>query len=100
MPGQYTDNSQWNDPVFQDKMQAMYRERDEPTRQKMIREMTGDILDKAPYIWLPVADTYAAWCPGSRTTTAKSMAAGSGGNRSKRVLRNPVLEFRLTVRGS
>ncbi len=63
MPGQYTDNSQWNDPVFQDKMQAMYRERDEPTRQKMIREMTGDILDKAPYIWLPVADTYAAWWP-------------------------------------
>jgi hypothetical protein len=44
-------------------MQAMYRERDEPTRQKMVREMTRDILDKAPYIWLPVAYTYAAWWP-------------------------------------
>ena len=63
MPGQYTNNSQWNDPAFQDKMNAMYRERDEPTRHKMVREMTRDILDKAPYIFLPVAYTYAAWWP-------------------------------------
>ena len=61
--GQYTNNSQWNDPVFEKKMQVMHRERDEPTRQKMVRELTREILDKAPYIWLPTAYTYAAWWP-------------------------------------
>ena len=63
MQGQYTNNSQWNDPAFEQKMQAMYKERDEPTRQTMVREMTREILDKAPYIWLPTAYTYAAWWP-------------------------------------
>ena len=31
-------------------MQVMHRERDEPTRQKMVRELTREIPDKAPYI--------------------------------------------------
>ncbi len=63
MVGQYTNNAQWNDPAFEKKMQVMYQERDEPTRQKMVREMTREILDKAPYIWLPTPYSHAAWWP-------------------------------------
>ena len=30
-------------------------EKDEAKRQQMLKEMTRDIVDKAPYIWLPVS---------------------------------------------
>ena len=39
-------------------MDAVYREPDEAKRQKMLREMTVEILDKAPYIWLPTPYVY------------------------------------------
>ena len=29
----------------------------------MVREMTTDILDKAPYIWLPTPYVFTAWWP-------------------------------------
>ena len=37
--------------------------RDEDKRQEMLREMTREILDKAPYIWLPTPYIYTAWWP-------------------------------------
>ena len=30
---------------------------------QMLREMTREILDKAPYIWLPTPYIYTAWWP-------------------------------------
>ena len=39
------------------------RERDEGKRQAMLKEMTREILDKAPYIWLPTPYIYTAWWP-------------------------------------
>ena len=41
----------------------MYAERDEGKRQAMLKEMTREILDKAPYIWLPTPYIYTAWWP-------------------------------------
>ena len=55
--------SQYSDPAFDAKMAEIYRTRDEPTRQQMVKELTRDILDKAPYIWLPTPYVYTAWWP-------------------------------------
>jgi peptide/nickel transport system substrate-binding protein len=55
--------SMWSDPAYDKKMDEVYRTADEPTRQKLIREMTVEILDKAPYIWLPTRYLYSAWWP-------------------------------------
>jgi len=55
--------SQWSDPAFDAKVAEMYRTRDETTRQGMLKELTRDILEKAPYVWLPVPYIYSAWWP-------------------------------------
>lgn len=55
--------SQWSDPAFDKKMEVAYQERDEGKRQFLLREMTTEILEKAPYIWLPTPYLYAAWWP-------------------------------------
>jgi peptide/nickel transport system substrate-binding protein len=61
--GQQWNPSGWSDPEFDKKMDVVYREPDEAKRQKMLREMTTEILDKAPYIWLPTPYIYSAWWP-------------------------------------
>ena len=76
MQGQYTNNAQWNDTEFEKKMRTMYRERDEGKRQQMVREMTREIVDKAPYIFLPVAYTYAAWWPWVKNYDGEIYAGG------------------------
>ena len=55
--------SQWSDEEFDKKMAAVYLERDEQTRQRMLKLMTREIIDKAPYIWLPTPHLYTAWWP-------------------------------------
>ena len=55
--------SQWSDPAYDAKINAMYREPDEGKRQALIKELTREILDKAPYIWLPTPYVYTAWWP-------------------------------------
>ena len=55
--------SQWSDEEFDKKMAAVYLERDEATRQRMLKLMTREIIDKAPYIWLPTPHLYTAWWP-------------------------------------
>mgnify|MGYP001807422064 FL=1 len=64
----FTTGQQWNpsgysDPKYDAKMDEVYRTRDEATRIKMLREMTVEILDLAPYIWLPTPYVYTAWWP-------------------------------------
>ena len=44
-------------------MTAVYLERDEAKRQAMLKEMTREILDKAPYVWLPTPHIFTAWWP-------------------------------------
>ena len=41
----------------------MYKNPDEAARQQAIRDMTAEIIDKAPYIWLPTPYNYTAWWP-------------------------------------
>ena len=55
--------SQYSDPAFDKKMEVVYQERDESKRQQMLKEMTIEIIDKAPYIFLPIAYNYTAWWP-------------------------------------
>ena len=63
VPGQIWNPSVWNDPALTARVAEMYRTRDEPTRQKMLKEMTVEMLDKAPYIWLPTPYVFTAWWP-------------------------------------
>jgi peptide/nickel transport system substrate-binding protein len=62
-PGQVWNPSQWDDPKYTEKMRKVYATRDEEERIAMIREMTTEILDKAPYIWLPTPYIFTAWWP-------------------------------------
>ncbi|MGH8701794.1 MAG: ABC transporter substrate-binding protein, partial [Burkholderiales bacterium] len=61
--GQTWNPSMWSDPAYDKKMDEVYRTRDEAKRQQMLREMTVEILDKAPYLWLPTPYYYTAWWP-------------------------------------
>ncbi len=55
--------SQYSDPEYDKKMAEVYTERDEGKRQDMLKGMTREIIEKAPYIWLPVQYGYTAWWP-------------------------------------
>ena len=55
--------SQYSDPEFDKRMAAAYAEPDESKRQLLIKLMTRDIVEKAPYIWLPTPVGYSAWWP-------------------------------------
>ena len=61
--GETWNPSQFSDPQFDRKMALVYTERVEARRQQMLREMTREILDKAPYVWLPIPYHYTAWWP-------------------------------------
>ena len=61
--GQTWNPSQYSDPAYDRKMQEVYLTRDEGKRQQMLREMTVEILDKAPYVWLPTPYIFTAWWP-------------------------------------
>ena len=74
--GQTWNPSMYSDPKFDAKMDAVYKERDETKRQQMLREMTVEIMDKAPYIWLPTPYVYAAWWPWVKNYGGE-MSAGS-----------------------
>jgi peptide/nickel transport system substrate-binding protein len=61
--GQVWNPSQYHDAAYETKMAAVYAERDEAKRQAMLKEMTREILDKAPYVWLPTPYVFTAWWP-------------------------------------
>jgi len=55
--------SRYADAEYDKKMAEVIAEPDEKIRQIKIRLMTREIVDKAPYIWLPVPYVYTAWWP-------------------------------------
>ena len=61
--GQRWNPSMWADPAFDKKMEMVDREPDEQKRMGLIRELTREILDKAPHIWMPTAKGFTAWWP-------------------------------------
>ncbi|MCX7375338.1 MAG: ABC transporter substrate-binding protein [Alphaproteobacteria bacterium] len=62
-PGQIWGPSMWFSDGYTARVAEMYRTRDEATRQKMIRELTREAIDAAPYIWLPTPYVFSAWWP-------------------------------------
>jgi peptide/nickel transport system substrate-binding protein len=61
--GQQWNVSQYSDPAFDKKIDAMFAERDESKRMTQLKALTREVLDKAPYIWLPTQYVYTAWWP-------------------------------------
>lgn len=61
--GQTWNPSQWSDPKLDERMEAAYQEPDESKRQAALRGMTTEMLDNAPYLWLPTPYVYSAWWP-------------------------------------
>lgn len=55
--------SNYGDSEFDAKMDAAYQEPDENKRKAVLRELTTEILDKAPYVWMPTPYVYTAWWP-------------------------------------
>ncbi len=55
--------SGYSDPEFDKRMATVYAEADESKRQLLIKIMTRDIVEKAPYIWMPTPYVYTAWWP-------------------------------------
>jgi len=55
--------SQYTDPAFDAKVDAMLKEPLEAKRQHMLRAMNREILEAAPHIWLPTPYQYTAWWP-------------------------------------
>ena len=59
---------QWNPSIFSDpdvdrQITELHRTRDEALRQRMIKDLTVEMLDRAPYLWLPIQYSYTAWWP-------------------------------------
>ncbi len=61
--GQVWNPAQWNDPQYEKALEAVFEERDEGKRALKLRLLNREILEKAPYIWLPTAYNYTAWWP-------------------------------------
>jgi peptide/nickel transport system substrate-binding protein len=55
--------SQYSDPEYDKKMAYVYSEQDESKRKEALKAMTREILDAAPYIFLPTVYGYTAWWP-------------------------------------
>ena len=62
-PGQLWGPSMLFSEEYTAKMHKAFATRDEKDRQVIIKEMTREILAKAPYIWLPGQYIYTAWWP-------------------------------------
>ena len=60
---QYWNPAMYSDPEMDKRMATTYLERDEGKRKILIKLMTRDIVEKAPYIWLPTPIGYSAWWP-------------------------------------
>ncbi len=61
--GQTWNPSMYSDPEFDKRIYEIYEERDEAKRVQIVRELTIEMLDKAPYVWLPTEYIYTAWWP-------------------------------------
>ena len=55
--------SMYSDPEFDERIRQLHLIRNESKRIEIVRDLTVQILDEAPYIWLPIAYVYTAWWP-------------------------------------
>lgn len=61
--GQLWNPARYSDLAFDEKISRLQRLRDDAERVALTREMTTEILDAAPYVWLPTPYAYTAWWP-------------------------------------
>tara|TARA_Y100000991_G_scaffold18938_1_gene12404 strand:- start:223 stop:696 length:474 start_codon:yes stop_codon:yes gene_type:complete len=61
--GQTWNPSQYSDPEFDEKVRVLHETRDEQERIKILRNLTREILEQAPYVWLPIPYVHTAWWP-------------------------------------
>jgi peptide/nickel transport system substrate-binding protein len=61
--GQTWNPSQYSDPEFDEKVRVLHETRDEQERIKILRGLTREILEQAPYVWLPIPYVHTAWWP-------------------------------------
>ncbi len=61
--GQLWNPARFSDPQVDRRIDAIHRTRDEAQRVRMVRALTLEMLDRAPYLWLPVGYYYSAWWP-------------------------------------
>ena len=61
--GQTWNPAQFSDPEFDENIKRLHLLRDETERQALVKQMTIEMLDQAPYLWLPTQYLYTAWWP-------------------------------------
>jgi peptide/nickel transport system substrate-binding protein len=61
--GQTWNPAQFSDPDVDHRIAQMLATRDEAERIRIARGIAIDVLDQAPYIWLPTGYGYTAWWP-------------------------------------
>jgi peptide/nickel transport system substrate-binding protein len=55
--------AQYSNPDVDERILEMLRSRDVEKRQTLARGITIQMLDEAPYLWLPIQYVYTAWWP-------------------------------------
>ena len=53
----------WSDPELDERLARVRSTRDTEEARLLVRELTIEMLDQAPYIWLPAPHTFTAWWP-------------------------------------
>jgi peptide/nickel transport system substrate-binding protein len=61
--GQVWNPSQYSNTIFDKKIESAYKMQDPSKQIEAVRILTSDILDEAPYVWLPTPYNYTAWWP-------------------------------------
>ena len=61
--GQMWNISQYDDPTLDKRIAGIFADKNEGNRMRGLRELTREVIDKAPYIWLPTQYAYSAWWP-------------------------------------
>ena len=61
--GQTWNPSMWADPEFDRRIEDALRTRDEGERQAKLKALNREMLDAAPYVWLPTPYNFVAWWP-------------------------------------
>ncbi len=63
MTGQLWNISKFSDPEFDVRLEELIHSRDPERRRELVKKLTREGVDRAPYIWLPVRYLHTAWWP-------------------------------------
>ena len=77
LAGRHGNPSQYSDPEFDEKVRVLHETRDEQERIKILRGLTREMLEQAPYVWLPTPYVHTAWWPWVKNYGGELRAARS-----------------------